>query len=113
MGGAGIFELLIISGGFYLIYAAVVLKTRGEIIKGVMVSRDVNVDNIRDKEGFIRYMFPRVLLMGIFTVAMGGIHVLIPYMHWPAWISIAAVSGYLVLLMIFSAVAVKAGKKFI
>ncbi len=108
-----IFDLLITGSGLYLLYAAVALKVKKQITKGVMVSKDVDVERIRDKEGFIQYMFPKVLLMGLFTVGFGMTNLLGARMHWPSWVSIVAIVAYLLTLIGFSALTMKAGNKFV
>lgn len=113
MDNTSIFDLLIAGCGLYLIYTAVVMKTKGKIVKGVIVSKDVDVEKIRDKEGFIRYMFGRVLLAGILAAAVGAMNLVNAYAQGPAWISMAVVAGYFVVLMVFALSSVKARKKFI
>lgn len=113
MSNLSIFDLLITGSGLYLIYVAVIMKTRGEITKGVIVSRDVNTDSMRDKDGFIRYMYGKSLFMGILTAAAGALNMANFYVQGPAWISMAAVAGYIMALVVFAVFTLKARKKFI
>ena len=113
MSNINIFDLLIAGSGLYLIYTAVIMKTRGEITKGVVISKDVNVERMRDKEGFIRYMYGKMILFGVLTVAVGVWDLINVYVQGPPWISTAAVMGYLVLLLLFGAFTLKGRKKFI
>ena len=71
------------------------------------------MEKIRDKEGFIRYMFGKVLLSGILAAAVGIMNLVNAYVKGPAWISMAVVAGYFVVLMVFAVSSVKARKKFI
>ncbi len=113
MNNINIFDLLITGSGLYLIYVAVIMKTKGEIAKGVIVSRDVDIERMRDKEGFIRYMYGKSLFMGILTAAVGAINMANFYVQGPAWVSIAAVAGYIMVLAAFAVFTLKARKKFI
>ena len=113
MDNTSIFDLLIAGCGLYLVYTAVVMKTKGKIIKGVLVSKEVDVEKIRDKEGFIRYMFGKVLLAGILAAAVGVTNLINFYVKGPAWISMAVVAGYFAVLMVFAVSSVKARKKYI
>lgn len=107
-----IFDFLMMGSGVYLIYTAVVMKTKGEIIQGVMVSKDVDVEKMQDKEGFIRYMFGKALFTGVLTVAVGAVNLANSYVQGPAWVSMVVVAGYFAALMAFAVFTVKAGKKF-
>lgn len=113
MNSMSIFDLLIAASGLYLIYTAWMMKTRGRITKGVIVSKDVDVEKIRDKDGFIHYMFAKALWMGVLAAAVGTVNLINTYLKGPVWISMAVVIGYFVVLMAFAVVSVKARKKFI
>lgn len=107
------FDLLITGSGFYLIYIAIIMKKKGEIKQGVIVSKDVDIDKIRDKKGFIDYMFSRLLLVGVLTIAAGMVSLLNTYFTGPSYISIIIVVIYLLVLILFTAATVKARKKYI
>ena len=62
--GTNLFDYLIILSGLYLVYTGINMKQTGEIKTGVIVSKDVDVNRIKDKEGFIKYMYARVLIIG-------------------------------------------------
>ena len=68
MGNINIFDLLIGASGVYLIYTALTMKKTGEIKAGVLVSKEMDAGRIKDKDGFINYMFSRVLLAGALIV---------------------------------------------
>ncbi len=108
-----IFDLLISGSGVYLIYIAILMKWKGEIRKGVIVSKDVNPERIRDKEGFINYMFPKTLVIGALTAAVGCLNMSSPYISGSAWLPLAIMAGYFAALMAFASFTMKARKKFI
>lgn len=108
-----IFDLLIAGSGVYLIYIAILMKWKGEIRKGVLVSKDVNPERIRDKEGFINYMFPKTIVIGALTVAVGCINMSSPYISGSAWLPLAITAGYFAALMAFASFTMKARRKFI
>ena len=103
MDNMSIFDILITACGLYLVYTAAVMKTRGKIVKGVLVSKD----------GFIRYMSGKALLVGVRAAAVGIINLVNSYLKGPGWISIAVIAGYFVVLMVFAYSSVKARKTYI
>ncbi len=110
---ASIFDLLIAGCGLYLIYTAISMKKHGQVKAGVIVSKDVDVEKIRDKAGFIQYMYGKVLLIGILAVLVGVISLVNTKLGGPDIISILSVIGYLIVLVVFAVATVKARKKFI
>lgn len=111
--GTNLFDYLIILSGLYLVYTAVNMKQSGEVKTGVIVSKDVDVNRIRDKEGFINYMYGRALVIGGLAIAVGGVGVLSTYLNWPGYLSLLATGGYLIVIICFAVASAKARKKFI
>lgn len=107
-------DYLITFGGIYLIYAAVMMKVKGEIIKSVinvLVSPNLDLDRIRDREGFIHYLWIRALGIGILAVVIGGFGIVGPKME--ATFMLGMVLGYFVLLVWLGLVSAQARKKFL
>ena len=48
MGNINIFDLLIAGSGIYLMYTAIMMKRKGELKTGVIISKDVDVNKIRE-----------------------------------------------------------------
>lgn len=68
---SSLMDIIIIVGGAYIAYAAILLKLTGEIKESVLLGKNMDVKKCKDLEGFKRFLFPRALLMGIFTVLFG------------------------------------------
>ena len=66
-----LFSLIIIAGGAYITYAAIMLKAKGEINRNVMLPRNREPKNCKDPEGFNQYMFGRTLAFGILAFLAG------------------------------------------
>ncbi len=113
MDTSNMFDLLIIISGIYLIYSAITMKTTGNISGGALVSKDVDVNKIRDKEGFITYMFPKALFMGILTCAIGLMGIITTEYGGPAYISLIAFGGFIIVLVLFAVASNRAKKMFI
>lgn len=113
MGSVNIFDILIILCGLYMIYTAVIMKIKGRITPGIVVSKDVDTKKIRDKEGFIGYMFGKVLLMGVLTSAIGGFGIVVTRLNLPAYITLISLGCFMVLLIIFAVASNRAKKQYI
>ncbi len=61
---------MIFLGGGYMLFAAYMMKFKGEVPKSFL-SRDLNWDTARDKEGYIRFMFPANIIMGLLMIILG------------------------------------------
>lgn len=67
-----VLDIIVIAMGFYVIWAAVQLKTNGTISSQVMKSPNRDVKNVQDLPGFQKFVFPRCLVMGLLVVFLGA-----------------------------------------
>lgn len=112
MDAANIFDLLISLCGLYLIYAAVVMKKDGRIVNGI-VSKENIADGMRNKEGFIKYMFGKIMLLGITATLAGIIGIVNTKLEGPAYISLIGTIVFFAALVLFTVASGKAKKKYI
>lgn len=103
MGMGGMLDILFLASGIYLIFTAVSAKKRGTIAANVMLSKNATEKDIKDKVGFIEYMYKGILLAGVMIVIAGIIHLVNDYFIHSiqvTWIGIgvilAAIAIYLV-----------------
>ncbi len=68
---SSLMDIIIVVGGAYIAYAAILLKLTGEIKESVLLGKTMNIKKCKDLEGFKNFLFPRALAMGIFTVFFG------------------------------------------
>ena len=80
---------------------------------GVIISKDIDVNKIRDKEGFIRYMFGKVLILGVLAVVVGLLGILNTRWNGPEYLSLIGIGCYLAVLVFFGIASSKAKKMFI
>mgnify|MGYP006876768030 CR=1 FL=1 len=78
-GVGGMIDILFFGSGVYLIYTAVMAKKNGNIVGNVMLAKNVSESAIKDKLGFIDYMYKRVLLAGVIIVIASLIHLVNDY----------------------------------
>lgn len=74
MGMGGTIDLLLLAGGVYLMWTAVSAKRQGNIVANVMLGKDTNEGHVKDKVGFIEYMYKRMLLSGVLIVIGAAVH---------------------------------------
>lgn len=63
-----IFDAIILALGVYLLYSALLMKTRSKIPTAFVPD---SAGNCKDKEAFLHLLFPRTLLFAIVTLAFG------------------------------------------
>lgn len=112
-----IFDALITICGLYLAINGIMMKVNGTINPGVVLSKNVKVDNIKDKEGFIKYMWPKLLICGLLCAAAGIFNMTFASMVGEGdiylFIDLGVNALFFVLLIIYGLFAVKAQKLFV
>ena len=68
---SNVFDIAIVLGGVYMIYAAIQMKVNDIIKVGVIIPPSVNVHTLTDREAFKKYSYPRHLAEGAILVALG------------------------------------------
>lgn len=63
--------ILCVISGAYMMYAAIVMKYKGKFIKSVVLSGGIDENSLRDKEGFVKYLYIRLLCCGLADVVIG------------------------------------------
>lgn len=111
-----IFDILVVACGLYMAYCAVMMKTQGRINSGVVMSRSLDESQLKDKQGFIDYLWWKLLAVGLLCAASGLFN--ITYTKYAqtseqyVFVEIAVNSVFFVLLIIYGLIVVKAQKKF-
>lgn len=68
---SNVFDIAIVLGGIYMIYAAQMMKLNDIIKVGVILPPTVNVHTLTDREAFKKYAYPRHLAEGMILVLLG------------------------------------------
>ncbi len=58
-----LFDFLLLGMGFYALYASVILKKDGKIIRMFLTMRETNLEACKDLPGFSSYMAPKLSLL--------------------------------------------------
>lgn len=98
--------------GAYLIHTAVVMKKRGEIVANVVLNKTTSENAIKDKEGFINYLYIRLLLIGIVIILSGIVDIVNLNMNGAPIIGVIAFLVFAAALAAYGVVTHMALKKF-
>lgn len=66
-----VFNVIMAIIGMYVVISAVVMKNKGTV-SSIIVPEEV-MKECKDKEGFIRFFYPKQLLFGICSILLGTI----------------------------------------
>ena len=109
-----IFDALIFIGGIYMAVSGILMKTQKKINKTLVLSRNTTEDSIRDKEGFIDYIWLKLTLIGIMCALSGVINIIISRYEGSAVMIASLVCNgiFLLLVVAYGILVVKAQKRF-
>ncbi len=106
-------DLFLALCGAYLAYSAYEMKKTGEIKTGVMVSKNITIKPDADKAGFIAYMFPRTVLVGVLTFICGCIGLVNDFYGGLSNIFLGIVAVFFVAIILYGVFVSKAQKKYL
>ncbi len=95
-----IMDIVIVIVGVYLLINAIQMKRTERI--STMVVPEQETAKCRDKKGYIRFIFPRMVVFSVITVLTGIAGVIdnkvytIPYWNWIEMVIVVCVVGYLI-----------------
>ena len=111
-----IFDILVTVCGLYMAYCAVMMKTKGRINSGVVMSRSLDESQLKDKEGFINYLWWKLLAVGLLCAASGIFNM--TYSKYAAsstqymLIQLILYAVFFILLIVYGLIVVIAQKKY-
>lgn len=112
MGMGGVIDVLFLASGFYLIWTAIMAKKRGRIAEKVMLSKDASEKDIRDKIGFIEYVYKRIFLAGVLITVSSIIHLANDYYIRSGILTWVGIAGVLLALIIYTTAYLGAQKRY-
>lgn len=108
-----VIDILCILSGAYFIYAAVVMKKQGRIINNVLLKKGADESNIKDKEGFIQFLFGKILFLGIVIMLGGIVNLLNSYLAGSAMVTTIVCCVFAAALVGYGVVTNMAMRKFL
>lgn len=69
-------DIMILIAGAYLIYSAVIMKTKGEVASALL-SKNIDWKHVKDenKKAYIKVMFPANIVMGITMLVISAVFI--------------------------------------
>ncbi|MBQ9333069.1 MAG: hypothetical protein IJS12_01920 [Lachnospiraceae bacterium] len=111
-----VFDMLVIACGLYMAYCAVMMKTKGRINSGVVMSRSLDESMLKDKQGFIDYLWWKLLIVGLLCAASGIFNILFTKyaQDSTAYLVVQLIINgvFFALLIVYGLIVVKAQKKY-
>ena len=98
--------------GLYCIYAAIMMKTKGEINQAILLGKDYQFKKCKDKEGYIKEMFPHLCLFAVITTLSGLADMINSFVTDIFTINIIMIIIFVVELLLFSRMSLKLKRKY-
>lgn len=111
--GFDFLDILIVAIGLYLAYVGIDMKRSGVLKSNSMVSKNVDLNKAKDMQGYIQYMYKKMIAFGILIAVAGGAdYYNETQLHLP-YVAISICGVYLVLVIIYAVVSMKAQRKYL
>lgn len=105
-------DILCIFCGAYLVYAAIIMKTQGRIISNVLLKKGADENSLTDKDGFINFLYSKVLVVGILWIIGGIINFVNSYLEGPAIVTTVVCGFFAVTVIVYGIMTNMAMRKF-
>lgn len=106
-------DFLCIIGGGYLVYAGIVMKTQGKIVNNVVMNKGADESALRDKEGFINYLYGKLIAIGAVVILAGAANVVNDLTAQSTIISSISSLAFFAAIVVYAVFVNKALKKFL
>ncbi|MCI8357918.1 MAG: hypothetical protein HFI51_07215 [Lachnospiraceae bacterium] len=106
-------DFLCIIGGGYLVYAGIVMKTQGKIVNNVVMNKGADESALRDKEGFIGYLYGKLIAVGAVVILAGAVNVINDLTTQSSVISGISSIAFFAAIVVYAVFVNKALKKFL
>ncbi|MFA9375711.1 MAG: hypothetical protein ACERKZ_03040 [Lachnotalea sp.] len=113
MGFGGWIDGIILACGVYMLYSAYLMKTKGELKVGWLVSKNIDLERSKDVSGYIKYMYMKVIAFAICTIVYGGIGVYSTYFTSLGMIQGIAFGLFFVMVIWFAFISARATKTYL
>ena len=104
-----VLDVIFVGAGIYVLYAWVMMKTKGEIITSILMSKDVELRKCKDLEGYKAYIAPRMLVFGIGAILYGAAGLVNTYVTPLPGAVYGAVMALFLAVLIWYAIATRKG----
>lgn len=105
----GFMDVIFAGAGIYVLYAAFLMKTTGEIKTSFLMSKDVNLKKCKDLEGYKAFVFPKMIIFGVVTLLYGVVGIVNSYVYPFPMAVYAVFMAIFMIVLIWFAVQTKKG----
>ena len=98
--------------GIYCLYATIMMKTKKEINRNILLGREYQFKKCKDKDAYIKEMFPHLCLFAIVTTLSGLVDMINSFIVDVFYINIVMMIIFVIELIVFSKVSLKLKKKY-
>ena len=107
------FDIIVFGCGLYMVINGIQMKVSGKINTGLVLARNTSPDNIKDKEGFIAFMWSKLVVIGAVCALSGVVNIWLSRVEEAGIAELIINALFFVILIIYGVVVTKAQKKFI
>lgn len=104
--------ILVFGFGIYSLYAAFQMKVKGEINSSLLLSKELIYKKCKDKEAYIKEVFPILLLFAIVTTVCGAIDLINSFVVDISIVYFISLAVFIVVFGLFVVKTTKARKKY-
>jgi len=108
-----IITMFLFVAGIYLVVNTIKMKNTGEIPKA-LINNKINLERAKDIPGFIVYMYPRGIIMGILICVFSALLIYNDlFGTLNAYVLLVAEVGYIAAIIYYAVICVKAQNKYL
>lgn len=104
--------ILVFGFGIYSLYAAFQMKVKGEINSSLLLSKELIYKKCKDKEAYIKEVFPVLMLFAIVTTLCGAVDVINSFVVDISLAYFISIGVFVVVFALFVVKTTKARKKY-
>lgn len=98
--------------GVYLIVESFVMKKTGKI-PYLLLNNKINLENAKDKPGFIKYMFPRCIVGAVIMIVFSVLEIVCEYRPLPDTVVLLNYLVYIITIVYFLKSSLKAQRIYL
>lgn len=104
--------ILVFGFGIYSLYAAFQMKVKGEINSSLLLSKELIYKKCKDKEAYIKEVFPVLLVFAIVTTLCGAIDIINSFVVDISIVYFISLAAFVAVFAVFVVKTTNARKKY-
>ena len=107
-----VIEIVLLGCALYILFMTFRMKATRNIPR-FFVNAKIDIEKAKDKEGYIDFMTPRLIVFSLALAAFSGVALLSEFFSLPFYVSIITNVAYIALLVVYAVISVKAQTKYL